>query len=159
MAVRPPDFPDLFPASRRGPIGAKCHRKSWAGWLKQGKEKPPLCKGGDSMAKPCRGDCEAKQMIQLSAVAQCGSTAWERRRAANPPGGASRHPPLHKGGVFAWVCSTGLSYIKSLPDGRLFCYALGQDCILVLSGGAGAPGPDSASSRGEYGCSVTLLRT
>ena len=196
----------------------------WADCVCLGKEKPPLCKGGTAWQSHAGGDCEAKQMIQLSAVAQCGSTAWERRLAANPPGGASRHPPLHKGGVFAWVCSTGpynkkppereafllctwpglhfgsfrrsrstedgnalsrgeygsggsppippaaqaatplctrgaslpgfvqpAHITKSLPRGRLFCYALGQDCILVLSGGAGAPGPDSASSRGEYG--------
>ena len=76
------------------------------------------------MAKPCRGDCEAKQMIQLSAVAQCGSTAWERRHAANPPGGASRHPPLHKGGVFAAWETTGL-YNKKPPKWEAFLLNLG----------------------------------
>ena len=39
----------------------------------------PLVQRGDSMAQPCRGDCEARQMIQLGAVIGCGSTAWLSR--------------------------------------------------------------------------------
>ena len=40
------------------------------------------------MATPCRGDCKARQMIQLGAVIGCGSTAW---------------PSRHGTGSTAWV--------------------------------------------------------
>ena len=46
-----------------------------------GQRKAPLVQRGDSMATPCRGDCEARQMIQLGAVIGCGSTAWPWRLA------------------------------------------------------------------------------
>ena len=50
---------------------------AFAGCVDPGKEKAPLVQRGDSMAGPCRGDCEAKQFqpafIQLpSAAAQYG---------------------------------------------------------------------------------------
>ena len=48
-----------------------------------GKEKAPLVQRGDSMAKPCRGDCEAGQMIQLGVVIGCGSTACLPRHWAS----------------------------------------------------------------------------
>ena len=68
-----------------------------------------------------RGDCKARQMIQLGAVIGCGSTAWpsrhgtgstawERRLAVNPSVGVRRQLPLHKGGPVA-----GRPFL-SLPD-------------------------------------------
>ena len=50
-----------------------------------------------------RGDCKARQMIQLGAVIGCGSTAWVRRLAVNPSVGVRRQLPLHKGAVFAFL--------------------------------------------------------
>ncbi len=111
-----------------------------SGPVPQGKEKPPLCKGGDSMAKPCRGDCEAGQMIQLGAVIGCGSTAWPsrhgtgstawvRRLAVNPSVGVRRQLPLHKGGPVA---------------GRPYCLCLGSLCL--------------PSAGAQYACGGSPLR-
>ena len=55
----------------------------------------PLVQRGDSMAQPCRGDCEAGGMIQL--VFYCRV----RRLAVNPSVGVRRQLPLHKGAFFA----------------------------------------------------------
>ena len=72
-----------------------------------------------------RGDCKARQMIQLGAVIGTGntawpsrhgtgSTAWERRLAVNPSVGVRRQLPLHKGGPVA---------------GRPYCLCLGSLCL------------------------------
>ncbi len=42
----------------------------------------PLVQRGDSMAQPCRGDCEADCIILLRSVAQRGSAVWVQRHAA-----------------------------------------------------------------------------
>ena len=42
----------------------------------------PLVQRGDSMAQPCRGDCEADCIILLGCVAQRGSAVWVQRHAA-----------------------------------------------------------------------------
>ena len=84
----------------------------------RGSTAAPLVQRGDSMAGPCRGDCKARQMIQLGAVIGCGSTAWpsrhgtgstawERRLAVNPSVGVRRQLPLHKGAFFAARETTG----------------------------------------------------
>ena len=103
------------------PEGARM--KSWPSAA--GQRKAPLVQRGDSMAGPCRGDCKARQMIQLGAVIGCGSTAWPsrhgtgstawvRRLAVNPSVGVRRQLPLHKGGPVA---------------GRPYCLCLGSLCL------------------------------
>ena len=107
---------------RKAPLAAAC-RRCHAGGI-AGQRKAPLVQRGDSMAKPCRGDCKARQMIQLGVVIGCGSTAWpsrhgtgstawERRLAVNPSVGVRRQLPLHKGGPVA---------------GRPYCLCLGRLC-------------------------------
>ena len=95
------------------------------GLAQRGSTAAPLVQRGDSMAGPCRGDCKARQMIQLGAVIGTGSTAWpsrhgtgstawERRLAVNPSVGVRRQLPLHKGGPVA---------------GRPYCLCLGSLCL------------------------------
>ena len=76
----------------------------------QGKEKPPLCKGGDSMATPCRGDCEAEGMIQL--VFYC------RVREHRLGVAARRSPPCAKGGQHGNAMQGGLTALNPRDDTR-----------------------------------------
>ena len=55
------------------------------GLARRGSTAAPLVQRGDSMAGPCRGDCKARQMIQLGAVIGCGSTAWPSGHRTTPP--------------------------------------------------------------------------
>ena len=101
------------------PVGASVQSlpsaTEMAGFITRcGSTTAPLVQRGDSMAGPCRGDCEARQMIQLGAVIGTGSTAWERRLAVNPSVGVRRQLPLHKGGPVA---------------GRPYCLCLGSLCL------------------------------
>ena len=103
------------------------------GLAQRGSTAAPLVQRGDSMAGPCRGDCKARQMIQLGAVIGCGSTAWpsrhgtgstawERRLAVNPSVGVRRQLPLHKGAVFAFLHRACQLHNKKLPHwGSFFC--------------------------------------
>ncbi len=74
-----------------------------------GTPQPPLVQRGDSMAKPCRGDCEVDCIMLLGCMIGCGSTAWERRHFANPSVGVRRQLPLHKGAVFAGLHRTSVA--------------------------------------------------
>ena len=73
-----------------------------------GQREAPLVQRGDSMAQPCRGDCEAGGMIQL--VFYCRV----RRLAVNPSVGVRRQLPLHKGAVFAFLHRTCRARQRSL---------------------------------------------
>ena len=42
---------------------------------------------------------------------------WERRHSANPTGGVRRHLPLHKGGFFALVYTTGPGSVAQRGSG------------------------------------------
>ena len=74
----------------------------------------PLVQRGDSMAQPCRGDCEADCIILLGCVAQRGSAIWPSgHRTVRPP-----QPPLCKGGT-AWRSHAG-GIVKRIAS---FCLA------------------------------------
>ena len=73
-----------------------------------GQREAPLVQRGDSMAQPCRGDCEAGGMIQL--VFYCRV----RELAVNPSVGVRRQLPLHKGAVFAFLHRTCRARQRSL---------------------------------------------
>ena len=105
---------------RKGPVCNPCQADTTGlgSVAQRGSTAAPLVQRGDSMAGPCRGDCKARQMIQLGAVIGCGSTAWpsrhgtgstawERRLAVNPSVGVRRQLPLHKGAFFAARETTG----------------------------------------------------
>ena len=97
------------------------------------------------MATPCRGDCKARQMIQLGAVIGCGSTAWPsgHRTGGSPsipqsafadsslctrepslprstqPAKAKKSPPCAKGGQHGAAMQGGLCNPGSVQIKRL----------------------------------------
>ena len=131
-----------------GPGAPALPEKAWVqSWPNAaGQRKAPLVQRGDSMAKPCRGDCKARQMIQLGAVIGCGSTAWPsrhgtgstawvRRLAVNPSVGVRRQLPLHKGAVFAFLHRACQLHNKKLPlMEELFLWRWARIALWLLPG-------------------------
>ena len=91
-----------------GPVSGRPHSLCPGQHNRPRQRKAPLVQRGDSMAQPCRGDCEAGGMIQL--VFYCRV----RELAVNPSVGVRRQLPLHKGGPVA---------------GRPYCLCLGSLCL------------------------------
>ena len=131
---------------RKGPVCNPCQADTTGlgSVAQRGSTAAPLVQRGDSMAGPCRGDCKARQMIQLGAVIGCGSTAWPsrhgtgstawvRRLAVNPSVGVRRQLPLHKGAVFAFLHRACQLHNKKLPQwGSFFAFGF----VLLPSAGA-----------------------
>ena len=68
------------------------------------KKKPPLCKGGTDRRRWSGG------LTALSYIIDTSCRVWGFWLGAlNPPGGAGRHPPLHKRGFFAALHTTSFS--------------------------------------------------
>ena len=76
------------------------------GCVPQGKEKPPLCKGGTAWRSHAGGIVRPIEWFSPGLIAQRGSAGCQRRHFVNPTGGIRRHLPLHKGGFFARLHTT-----------------------------------------------------
>ena len=97
----------------------------------------PLVQRGDSMAKPCRGDCRAGQMIQPGAAASLGS-----EDTGSIPQSAFADSSL---------CTREVRW----PDGHTVFALARCACLGKESMTAQALGLPSAAA--QYGSSVTLL--
>ena len=135
-----------------GPVAGRPYFLCFGRLCLPGQREAPLVQRGDSMAQPCRGDCEAGGMIQL--VFYCR----ERRLAVNPSVGVRRQLPLHKGAVFAFLHWAGPARQRSMgaaarrqslsrrsptapfaQGSRLCLSALGQPSAGAQYGSGGSP--------------------
>ena len=123
-----------------------------------GQRKAPLVQRGDSMAGPCRGDCEADCVILLGCMIGCGSTAWVQCHTLSIPQSAFADSSL---------CTREVRW----PDGHTVFAGLHRTSLLCGTG----PGSQSSPYRvmvyhtrstgaeqctkpsASFGCSVTLV--